>query len=577
MAAYLHTNNIKMMVQMNAITNVTPASADAWIADLAGGSPQPWTNGFGTIPVDAFGPYSLVSTPDTAQNDMNQLMYWGVDAVNMEFCNGSNGDYRQSSYAWGRALLYMRFPVGWNQTNTPVTFQTQDLSLMTYLSTNQYVPLMLPTSFVLGRDKPPVFIAFENIALGEAFDARSKQAAYINKYNQTGSMYDNSNIGNGAAALRTFMSDFAGTTKATQGAYISWLGLNQHWDFVERSITHGFPVVGYTNDTAIGSGWDNFLLYETNSTYTRVEQDPQQNWPVLAVDNGTNLVNGSSVWVTKLWNGNYAAAFCNESTNIQTVSATFAQMGIPTNATYHVYTILSGRTPIDLGNMSSGTVTSQSLAPPSFDGNNMLFMFDYVPNVFGNGSVASGLDSFAFGTGSSATGQASIAGGYQSQAKGTASMAIGYQAITESTADYAFGNGSTANGSGNGAFAAGQAAHALAPGAFEINADNTFTHKTNSVVGSYRVDAPGGIVLNGNVNPSSDGAFSLGGLDGNTATRFYDVTASHTVSGQFIHASGAYVFGVDVGLTTSIYSTNALGHGVKMNFEGGILTSTNSL
>ncbi len=83
--------------------------------------------------------------------------------------------------------------------------------------------------------------------------------------------------------------------------------------------------------------------------------------------------------------------------------------------------------------------------------------------------------------------------------------------------------------------------------------------------------------FNGNLLPSKDGVVSLGGLDGNTANRLYDVTASHTVSGQFIHASGAYVFGVDVGLTTGIYSTNSLGHGVKMNFEGGILTSTNSL
>ncbi len=380
--AFLTTNGIKLAMQMNSGTNILPTGATSWTSDLGGGAPVLYTNGVSTLISNADGNYSVYIGPDTLEMDASELTWWGVDLVTVEMST-QQSDFRQLSYAWGRALLYSVLPAGWGQTNYPVNFQTQDVTLFDVTQTNQFVAKRIPTQQLIGKNTPVGMISYQTI-----FDGSTNVANYGNltAQNGTGYFYDNTDQGQGIGALRQLTRDFPGVTRSSQGAYISWLGNNGQKDSAAGAMFHGFFVTGYTNDPVIGSGWNSYLSFQTNNAFTRVSQDPLQAWPLCVADYGSNPTNGASVWVTRMVGGNMCVGFFNEATNAQNVTVTWAQLGVPTNTVFHCYSISPDLT-------ANGTMIpsidyglnrqSLSLSEGANTGNNgyQLIQFDVVSSV----------------------------------------------------------------------------------------------------------------------------------------------------------------------------------------------------
>ena len=305
-----HTNNLKVYIQMLFGTNITPSSASTYIADAAGNSPVPFTNGTGTLPTNQFGHYVTVTTPEFSQTDMQELVKWGVDGVILAMTT-VRPDYNQASYAWGRALLNTVVP---NPANTG-TYTSPIPNSHLYKKTT-------PVALIMYSDVngPNGIAGVENVSLGNLISQNVTGAAYDNTAQNTGSA-------TGAGGLRNINRDFAGTLKSSQGAYISWLFISDQYGMAAQAMSHGIAAYGYCNDSTWGVNYGSWVNFVTNSLWTLINQDASQNWPTL-VDYGTNI---GSVWYEKLSTGSGVAAVFAEGAGTFTPTIPWSYFGWDTN------------------------------------------------------------------------------------------------------------------------------------------------------------------------------------------------------------------------------------------------------
>jgi hypothetical protein len=310
--AMCHTNGVKVVAQIYAVTNLTPTGATEWLFSEKLGNLQTWTNGTGTFPSDSYGNYCIVSTPDYAQGDMQELMLWGFDGVVLSDTYPSLPEIKQMSYCWGRALLQTCLPYGFKRNTSYLPIKYADID--TNITTGTYSGIFAgqyyagdPTTYVLGRSRPAAFIAFETTGDDQRFTA-----GYISRYNHTGVFYDNSSQGNGATGLRSLMRDFPGQKKANEGGYVVWMWLNTQASYMAIALAHQLPFGNYRQNDDMPPDWANAMAALTNTpSWVRIWNDPDQNWFQLIQDYGTNV---GSVWATKLFDGSYGVGFFSEGT-----------------------------------------------------------------------------------------------------------------------------------------------------------------------------------------------------------------------------------------------------------------------
>ena len=321
LASVCHSNNFKLVTHIYYATNITPFGASESLVSLSGAASFPcyYTNGVGSFPTDSFGHYVVVTTPDTYQGDFQELAHWGIDGVIP--ADGPGENYQQASFAIGRACLQTLIPY-----STPNTYTAP-----------------IPTSYVNGK-LPMAVISYES-----PNNDQYHTMGYLTVQNHTGFFYDNTQQGVGAVALRKYLLDFPGQTKANRGGHIMSFYPNIGTiNAIVVAMTHGILDQGYKNDSIWGPNWlTDFYAIATNSYWCSVNQDSLQNWPMLALDAGTN--NGS-VWIEQLSSGSWVAAAFGEGAGGTQGTLNWSSFGWNTNmlvrvsGIYPVYTIVSTNT-----------------------------------------------------------------------------------------------------------------------------------------------------------------------------------------------------------------------------------------
>lgn len=355
--AMLHSNGLKVIVQVYGCTNITPSGADEYICDFTGSHFQLHTNGTGAWPADGNGnPYSVCSSRDTARHDVSQYAAAGIDG----FClaDGTPLNFQEADSIWGNASMRVWVPVGWNNNPQYPGYFNVNTNLFSFQSPINWQEYN--AAFMMGH--PQMYMAFQSPNGNQAFTVGYQQAG-----GHSAVYYDNTGQGAGAAGLRSIARDFPSTLKANQGAYVSWMGVDDTPSVVATALSHGLLFDAYLTEEVIGSGWGNWTNAMLNTNFIAVCDDPNQNMPTKLVDYGAGI---GSVWATKLFNGNYAVGFFNESnTGTTNITLNWSSLGWPSNLAVHVYDRLDGT---DRGT-NYGSYTQGFSA-----GSAMLFGFDPV-------------------------------------------------------------------------------------------------------------------------------------------------------------------------------------------------------
>lgn len=339
MCSVAHSNNIKVYTQFYYATNLNSIGADEWICDGLGNNLRQWTNSNGAYPTVTNNgvqqKYQIVMTPDTAKHDIGELNWWGIDGFifSDSTAQSTSMNFAQLSYLFGNAAQFIEVPVGYNVATTinvlgipAYSYSTVDTSTVDLSAPNTYYKPVSQSKY-LGHLSPAVTMM---MSVGGETRIHS---GYLSQQNLSGIFYGNSDQGAGVIALRRTARDFPAQKFSNQGGYIWNFILPTEDSMFVSALLHELICSTYNDNSPGLSSWTTTVQYTTNSTWTGIWGDKDQNWPFLATDYGTNV---GSIWATKLSDGSYGVGIFNETTSNFTYTVNWSALGIATNTQYKI-------------------------------------------------------------------------------------------------------------------------------------------------------------------------------------------------------------------------------------------------
>ena len=332
----LHTNNLKWMGQIYNYTNRIPVGATELLSSPSGGYVI-YTNGVGAWPTNVYGLLENSTTPDTMAGDIAALFNWGADGICLADASSDQlANFQELDQLAGNMMVAPSLPFNLNISSQPlpyVKYGQWTNSTYDFTHTNQY--MTSDALSVFGRQM--LYMTYQT----PHGAGQTHALGYMTRANHNSVFYDNAGDFNGDTSggldCRRLLRDFPTTKHAYEGSYVVSYGANTDPTLVTAALFHKTLILGYTNElAALNYSFNGTMLGITNALFRKIHLDPLQNWPTTWQDLGSGI---GSIVGEPLQSG-YAVGVFNEGAGTTNFTVTAAMMGLPTNASFSVYSVI---------------------------------------------------------------------------------------------------------------------------------------------------------------------------------------------------------------------------------------------
>jgi hypothetical protein len=326
----LTTNGINVSLGIYGVNSNIPPGADglccAWSGNLS--TITPYTNSTGPggfIFTNNNFKDTEVMTTDSKPHDLSEIHWWGATAViENDFENSPDG-IQNIERVTATALKNTYYFAGFNQ-NAPISYFNINSASIDYSQTNNPAWYSNPTvvSFQVFFNSTMAYFPYEKTITDKAVYGD------VTRKFHNGVNYENYNApATGRELINYFKIDFAGATKASDGAYV--LSANaasaQAADATWAMLSAVRDVATVNSNNIINS-----LPALTNAALNAIACDPLQRLPTLVKDLGVGI---GTIWKKELYNGDVAVMVNSEAvTNSLSPAVTWDMLGLNTNDFY---------------------------------------------------------------------------------------------------------------------------------------------------------------------------------------------------------------------------------------------------